>query len=218
MPQSEAEPRPSSNDWEISSVKLNFEDRIEIKGRVSFTYAEQRLLSEQGAFVERINWAERVFIPTGENGSAVFERITASKPVIDLAGKHAVPGAEEIAPELELEYGIPSMVEPSEVGVKEEDKPMSKYTVLALDQRTREDASLGEFDEAKDAYSAFMTAIGTTTARVVDEKDAVLAERERVRLRSFTTRCLRPWMRKSEAGGKRRFRAGRPIMRRSHGK
>ena len=168
-----------SNGWEISSVKVNFEDRIEIKGRVSFTYAEQRLLSEQGAFVERINWAERVFIPTGENGLAVFERITASKPVIDLAGKHAVPGAEEIAPELELEYGIPSMVEPSEVGVKEEDKPMSKYTVLALDQRTREDASLGEFDEAKDAYSAFMTAIGTTTARVVDEKDAVLAEGEK---------------------------------------
>ena len=50
---------------------------IEIKGRGSLTDAEKRVLKEQGAFIERISWAERVFIPTGEDGIATFERITA---------------------------------------------------------------------------------------------------------------------------------------------
>lgn len=77
-----------SNGWEISTAKVNFEDRIEIKGRSYFTDAEKRLLKDQGAFVERINWSDRVFIPTGEGGVGVFERITASKPVVDLIEKN----------------------------------------------------------------------------------------------------------------------------------
>jgi len=69
-----------SNGWEISTARVNGEHRVEIKGRISD--AEKRLLATQGAFMERINWQERLFIPTGD--LAVFERITASKPVIDL--------------------------------------------------------------------------------------------------------------------------------------
>jgi hypothetical protein len=49
-----------------------------------------RVLKDQGAFIERIQWAERVFIPAGENGSEVFSRITASKPVVDLIEKTSV--------------------------------------------------------------------------------------------------------------------------------
>lgn len=71
-----------SNGWEISLSTVNREDRIEIKGRL--TDAEKRLLTQQGAFVERINWQERVFIPAGDTGLPVFERVTASKPVVDL--------------------------------------------------------------------------------------------------------------------------------------
>lgn len=74
-----------SNGWEITLAKVNREDRIEIKGRLSD--AERRVLTQQGAFVERINWQERVFIPTGDGGLSVFERITASKPVVDLFQK-----------------------------------------------------------------------------------------------------------------------------------
>ena len=107
-----------SNGWEILSAKVNFEDRIEIKGRgrVSFTYAEQQLLKEQGAFIERVSWQERVFIPTGENGLGAFERITASKPVIDLIEKNRDRSGEGIAAvaESELEYGIPTP--PSSLG------------------------------------------------------------------------------------------------------
>ena len=76
-----------SNGWEIATAKVNYEDRIELKGRGYLTDAEKRVLKEQGAFIERINWADRVFIPTGENGLGVFERITSSKPVVDLIGK-----------------------------------------------------------------------------------------------------------------------------------
>lgn len=77
-----------SNGWEIATAKVNYEDRIELKGRGYLTDAEKRVLKEQGAFIERINWADRVFIPTGENGLGVFERITSSKPVVDLIGKN----------------------------------------------------------------------------------------------------------------------------------
>jgi antirestriction protein ArdC/phage/plasmid primase-like uncharacterized protein len=78
-----------SNGWEISTSRVNHENRIEIKGRGHLTDAEKRVLKEQGAFSERINWADRVFIPTGVNGLSVFERITASKPVVDLIEKNA---------------------------------------------------------------------------------------------------------------------------------
>jgi len=97
-----------SNGWEISTAKVNHEDRIEIKGRGHLTDAEKRVLKEQGAFSERINWADRVFIPTGVNGLSVFERITASKPVVDLIEKNTnkeVNGNEE-----DQDYGIPQQV------------------------------------------------------------------------------------------------------------
>ena len=73
-----------SNGWIIATARVNHESRIEIKGRSSFTDAERRVLKDQGAFIERINWAERVFIPSGDPGLEVFKRITESKPVIDL--------------------------------------------------------------------------------------------------------------------------------------
>ncbi|WNV05917.1 strawberry notch family protein [Candidatus Methylospira mobilis] len=79
-----------SNGWEIATAKVNQEHRIEIKGRSHFTSAEIRVLKDQGAFIERIQWAERVFIPAGENGTDVFVRITASKPVVDLIEKTPV--------------------------------------------------------------------------------------------------------------------------------
>ena len=94
-----------SNGWEISTAKVNYEDRIEIKGRGSLTDAEMRVLKEQGAFIERINWAERVFIPIGDSGIETFERITASKPVVDLIEKNRVKKVDEV----EQEHGIPKI-------------------------------------------------------------------------------------------------------------
>jgi hypothetical protein len=113
-----------------------------------------RLLKEQGAFIERIKWEERAFIPTGETGLAVFERITASKPVIDLIEKNRgrSGGQIEPEPESEPEYGIPAMGEPKEEDkhmANEQDQHRVKYAVRALDPRTREEAELGEFDSSR---------------------------------------------------------------------
>ena len=73
-----------ANGWEIHHSRVNNEKRIEISGVNSFTLAEERLLKEQGAFFERIRWSERCFIPTGDQGFSVFERITSSKPVVKI--------------------------------------------------------------------------------------------------------------------------------------
>ncbi len=173
-----------SNGWEISNAKVNYEDRIEIKGRVPLTDGEMRLLKEQGAFIERIKWEERAFIPTGENGLAVFERITASKPVIDLIEKNRgrSGGQIEPEPESEPEYGIPAMGEPKEEDkhmANDQDQHRAKYTVWALDPRTREEAELGEFDTAPDAYSTFITAGETTAARVLNDAGVAVASVEK---------------------------------------
>jgi antirestriction protein ArdC/phage/plasmid primase-like uncharacterized protein/tRNA G10 N-methylase Trm11 len=96
-----------ANGWEIATAKVNFEDRIEIKGRSTLTDAEKRGLKEQGAFIERIAWSERVFIPTGDGGIGIFERITASKPVVDLIGK----STKTEIPDEEQDYGIPKVAE-----------------------------------------------------------------------------------------------------------
>ncbi len=171
-----------ANGWEISPAKVNFEDRIEIKGRGAFTDAELRLLHEQGAFRERIGWQERVFIPEGD--VTAFERITAYKPVIDLIEKNRgrSGGQIEPEPESEPEYGIPAMGEPKEEDkhmANDQDQHRAKYTVWALDPRTREEAELGEFDTAPDAYSTFITAGETTAARVLNDAGVAVASVEK---------------------------------------
>ncbi len=194
-----------SNGWEISSAKVNYEDRIEIKGRVPLTDGEMRLLKEQGAFIERIKWEERAFIPTGETGLAVFERITASKPVIDLIEKNRgrSGGQIEPEPESEPEYGIPAMGEPKEEDkhmANEQDQHRVKYAVRALDPRTREEAELGEFDTAPDAYSAFITAGETTAARVLNDAGVVVASVEQGQSPVFSDPKLEALHRESGIG------------------
>lgn len=97
-----------SNGWEISAAKVNFEDRLEIKAKGHFTEGDKRILKDQGAFIERINWQERVFIPNNnETGVSVFERVTASKPVVDLIGKKQTGvNAQNDSDDDALGYGI----------------------------------------------------------------------------------------------------------------
>lgn len=79
-----------ANGWAITSAKVNNETRIEIRSRSEgssyFTPANQKLLEEQGVYVERIQWQDRLFIPNNENGQEVFNRIIASKPVVEIQG------------------------------------------------------------------------------------------------------------------------------------
>jgi putative DNA primase/helicase len=91
-----------SNGWEIATAQVNHENRIEIKGRSYLTEAEKRVLKDQGAFIERINWQERIFIPTGGKGLEAFERITQSKPVVDLIEKNRIQEANEVDQEFRV--------------------------------------------------------------------------------------------------------------------
>jgi hypothetical protein len=79
-----------ANGWAITTATVNNETRLEIrsqsKGSSFFTPANQKLLEEQGAFIERIQWQDRLFIPNNAAGFDVFTRITASKPVVDMIG------------------------------------------------------------------------------------------------------------------------------------
>jgi len=99
-----------ANGWEIVSARVANEKRIEVCRAGAFTEAEKRILKEQGAFVERINWAERVFIPAGDDGLAVFERLTDSKPVVDLYAQRSKGEGDSSAIDQDddaLGYGVP---------------------------------------------------------------------------------------------------------------
>ena len=95
-----------SNGWEISTSKVNYQDRIEIKARSTLTEGDKRILKAQGTFVERISWTERVFIPTGDSGIATLERIIASKPVVELIAKNQDKDVEH-------GFGIPDQRTPT---------------------------------------------------------------------------------------------------------
>lgn len=78
-----------SNGWEMVHSRVNHEPRIEIRRGAPLSAAEIGILKEQGAFVERIDWSQRVFLPVGEEGLTAFERITAAKPVVELFGERS---------------------------------------------------------------------------------------------------------------------------------
>lgn len=137
-----------SNGWEIVTAKVNYEDRIEIKGRSYFTEAEKRVLKEQGAFVERINWNDRVFISTGDSGPGVFERITASKPVVDLIEKSRSKDVNKSEADQDQDYGIPQSATPDEnalpvpsVGELEPKNVSSEHDELNINGDGRQEVS-----------------------------------------------------------------------------
>lgn len=155
-----------ANGWEIVTAKVNFEDRIEIKGRSSLTDAEKRGLKEQGAFIERISWAERVFIPIGDDGVGIFERITASKPVVDLIEKNPQRQVQEE----EQEYGVPQMG-----GDPIPSKKESQYMGNTYDIVISKTSEKQTFTDAKEAGAAFFAADRTLSPTVIHEIDGTKA-------------------------------------------
>ena len=76
-----------ANGWTISTSVVSGQQRIEIRSKSGyFTTGESEILRNQGAFLERIGWQERAFIPRGE-GEPVFARVVTAKPVVDLIEK-----------------------------------------------------------------------------------------------------------------------------------
>lgn len=75
-----------ANGWEIRTVRVSHDTRIEIDA-AHLPDGDRRVLQQQGAFCERIQWRERVFIPTGEDALTVLARIIKAKPVVELFDK-----------------------------------------------------------------------------------------------------------------------------------
>jgi hypothetical protein len=89
-----------ANGWVLRRAMVSGEQRLEIKKVIGgdFTPGEAKLLTDMGAFRERIQWDTRTFIPTGDD--TVLARILADKPVADMSGEalasRNIVGREEL--------------------------------------------------------------------------------------------------------------------------
>jgi predicted RNA methylase len=75
-----------ANGWKLTPKLVQNERRIELTGP---TYAHYDELMQDGVIKERIAYQPRLFIPTGEEGLKVLERITKSRPVSKVISKDA---------------------------------------------------------------------------------------------------------------------------------
>lgn len=74
-----------ANGWILRQVRVSNDNRIEVSGSsLSYNRAEQDMLKNLGAFSERINWQDRVFVPTGEKGEALLTKLLQYKPLVEL--------------------------------------------------------------------------------------------------------------------------------------
>ena len=80
-----------ANGWKLKPVTVNGERRIELTGGTSqIPYDVMGELEDDGVIRERIQYATRFFVPTGEAGKKVLERITKARPIADVEEKSAV--------------------------------------------------------------------------------------------------------------------------------
>jgi hypothetical protein len=62
--------------------------RLGVSGHdLSYSYGNQQLLKTMGAYIGRIQWTERTFLPTGQAALPVPERLFKARPVVDPLGK-----------------------------------------------------------------------------------------------------------------------------------
>lgn len=71
------------NGWTIKRSLVAGSQRLELVGP-HFTYDNQ--LRSDGVFIERIAYKTRYFIPTGNEASAVIERVTQGRPITQMSG------------------------------------------------------------------------------------------------------------------------------------
>jgi len=73
-----------ANGWDIKLVAVSNDQRIEVAGGAYLSGGNKSVLIDQGVYFERIQWNDRAFIPTNDDGIGVLERIIKSKPVVDI--------------------------------------------------------------------------------------------------------------------------------------
>lgn len=70
-----------ANGWKLKYSRVGGEARIELTGP---GYEHRTELLEHGVFAERIGYTTRWFLPTGDQGKAVYERLTQQYPVVNV--------------------------------------------------------------------------------------------------------------------------------------
>lgn len=78
-----------ANGWRLQRAKVSDELRIEVKINGYVMPALVTELTKLGVISERINWAERLFIPVGPQGVPVLQRLFENRPLVDLADETA---------------------------------------------------------------------------------------------------------------------------------
>lgn len=68
-----------SNKWKIKKKTVSGEDRVELIGPERSDFFR---LQDMGVITERIDWNVRYFIPTGDQGGAILDRILKGKDII----------------------------------------------------------------------------------------------------------------------------------------
>jgi hypothetical protein len=83
------------NKWKITRRRVAGENRMEVEGT---GYGDHNILSNYGAFAERINYITRNFIPTGDTGNVVLDRILKNYKVLTVTGgRNAVSTQDDVS-------------------------------------------------------------------------------------------------------------------------
>lgn len=69
-----------ANGWHLKPARVQNEKRIELVGP---SVSHMKELAADGVIREVINYQTRFFVPTGEEGARVLERITKARPIVD---------------------------------------------------------------------------------------------------------------------------------------
>lgn len=70
-----------ANGWTLKPVRVQGERRIELIGPTAYQIGE---VTQDGVIKERVNYTTRFFVPTGDEGAKVLERITKARPITEV--------------------------------------------------------------------------------------------------------------------------------------
>lgn len=135
-----------ANGYKIKQAKVANENRLEIVGKHGYLQSvEAEHLKNLGAFIERIQWQERAFIPSGNESIQSLKNVTADNPIVDFLDKNG-----DIVDDYDQYIG------PSDIKYSKSEKPSSDFARFILNELNKE-TDFGRFpvSDSKDIQSVF---------------------------------------------------------------
>jgi hypothetical protein len=77
-----------ANGWKLKSALVGGERRIEV---LNIGPAHMKEVEQDGVIKERVGYTTRFFVPVGEDGAKVLQRITKTRPITDLMDREGNP-------------------------------------------------------------------------------------------------------------------------------